>query len=215
MLSPALQHAVTDAQLALGQQEDAALPLAYRRAIWTAMGPTGRPTNVSLGDARRALQDMLVVQHVQGRWQDHYGTVSPITEMLNTTERVLRGELDHASAVRIADGFRQNYVEPATDEGAFTAVYVGEAAWRTVWTAMTGKSYEGVDATIDDHDLDSESWEPSFFGALAVAGELGCTKGAQARQTYWTWYLDEATPEAYTLGDEWLRDPIHSDEWQR
>lgn len=83
----------------------------------------------------------------------------------------------------------------------FPAISAGFACWAVNRDALAGDF--SAEPELAETDMDSEDWEPSFFASVAVAGGAiwEASGDSNARRRFWTWYLEEAVPRAYSARD--------------
>ena len=106
-------------------------------------------------------------------------------------ERAVDPEEARREAHRFFD--RMQEMEDLGDVGATAA----EAARKVVFTALSGDHGDRAEED-DQEEIEPDSWDPTFVAALAAAGYPD--EDAGRRREYWSWYLDEAVPEAWRSG---------------
>jgi hypothetical protein len=196
-LPPELQRAIDDAKATLAGDPEARVPLPERGAIWHALGDVGALGGP--GHRRRARLAELAVEKVEPFWRETYPGDDTVRRMLEAARGAVAGEGDEQALDAWIDDFWDEIAERTTDEPRFRASYVGRGACAALRTATEDEAYGYPDEGRDDHDLDIEAWDASWWSALAYGG--GTTGEAayrpERRREFWEWYLDEAVPAAW------------------
>lgn len=198
-LPPPLQRAVHDAASALEAAPPGHLSLRHRRRIWEALGELGGTHRPTPGHRRRAMLDLLTVEHVKPVWDEAYPGDPAVDEVLDAARRALSEGPPHDEGLELASRADIEFVDRPDDDVGFGPGYVGQGACAALMTAIGDKSYNNVPLDADDEDLDVDDWDASFFGELAAGGEPDDPAvGPGPRREFWRWYLDEAVPAAWT-----------------
>ena len=187
-----LRAALEQAQAALDASSTGHLPLRARRPIWEALGPAPP------GHHRRAVLDLLAIEHVKPVWDEAYAGDPAVDRVLDAARRALADGPPHDDARKLAVRADVDFLDRGDAERGFGPGYVGQGACTALWTAIGDKSYEDLPMDVDDDDLDVEDWDASFFAELAAGGEPDDPSVDPApRREFWRWYLREAVPAAW------------------
>ena len=87
-------------------------------------------------------------------------------------------------------------------EDYFRGVYAGFAMWAAASNIAYGTQ---VDEASFDIDLEPDEWHASFFASLAWAGGAvweGEVADANKRREFWTWFINDALPEALSFSTQ-------------
>jgi hypothetical protein len=78
--------------------------------------------------------------------------------------------------------------------------YAGWAALQAVVVAANDEDLSDLNSDVDDLDIDGSSWSTAFNASVAYANGVPSQPGSDVsrRREFWTWWLDEAVPEAYS-----------------
>lgn len=178
------------------------LTLPRRRALWHALYPdTTTEQGRTTGHRRLVLLDILAVQHVLPIWHAVFADDDTPRAMLHLALDVAFDRIDPALAERRRDAAYVDIVENRHyAEDQQPALFAGHASVATVTTALH-RAIPDTAATVDDPDLDPESFEPSFLAAAAAAGGLPWSPRTDPRKrhAFWSWYLETAIPRACDL----------------
>jgi len=197
-----LARAVSLAADVLRSDQDGDLPLGYRQLIWSKMGPKlkkGGPATI--GYTRRVTLAIATVRKVLPLWE-HIAPDDPLpNQALEAAARVSRGnasERTQAWAV-YRDLFRN------TD--SLFALYgygqgVALAATFALRTAIKDEDFDlrRIDLALTDKMKSGEEKDCTYCAAMAYADGRPGVEGAsvEKRREFWTWWLEEAVPFAWT-----------------
>lgn len=200
-MSSSLARAIVEARDVLRRNRDGALPLCVRRALWRALDQAGarplEPRRDTWGHRRRVLVDEAIVRRLRPIWQERFPHDPRLEEALAAAHGVVFDGTDKHDARRVLGELWTLGDDLSRD--ALTASHVAHAAASLIATALEDKTPQmGLAEHIDDDDLDPYWWETAFWAALAEAGgEPGAeASDAAARRMFWSWYINEAVPEA-------------------
>jgi hypothetical protein len=192
-----LRQRLDHARAVLAERDDGELPLPERRAIRERLGPF-QPVDATAAPAglrRRVRLGELAARRVLPFWYaERPGDAEP-ERLLELAGAVLEREADPEEARREAHRFldRMQRMEDLGDAGATAA----EAARKVVFTALSGDVSDTGDEDSEE-EIEPDDWDPTFVAALAAAGYPD--EDPVRRREYWSWYLDEAVPEAWHSG---------------
>lgn len=179
---------------------DGRLPLASRRRLWTAL-----EAGVSPGVAQRRLLllDTMAVQRMLPAWRAAFPGDNRPEGLLRLAYETLDGRYPADRLMDEADRLQIDLVDNTRWTNETTpALLTGVAAAVTARDAAIGPpNWRSIPPEADDADLDSDAWPSTTLIAWAAAGGMP-DRGefdAAAQRQFWSWYLDEAVPNAVLL----------------
>jgi hypothetical protein len=197
----------------------------FRQAIYIALGPIleqgmfAPPSEDTSGTLRRLYLNLLTVRKVLPIWERikanaNWPHDNLPASLLSTAESIIHravsqdiaGNLVEAtweefSLNRYSSYLRHNI---APDE-ASRAFAVEMGAYRVLAGAMGDFEFDPstVNLALEEWDLDPWSWDAAHHASVAYAGIVwDATVDIQKNYSFWTWWLDEAVPTAYSMVPE-------------
>lgn len=204
-LPRALEKALQAAKAAVDKDPRGELDLERRRAIWTAMGaPEYDPDGFAegIGHARRVELAQLVSRSILTYWTRACPDDARPSELLDHVDGYVQGE---ASTGPLWDAIEDLGPSLETVEDP-RAVCVGHAALHTAQVALNDEGFEDPEPE-EGEELDPEAPNPAgldsaYFAAVACAGLDDDEASVRERRRFWTWYVEEGVPEAYSTFGE-------------
>jgi hypothetical protein len=166
---------------------DGNLPLGFREAIWSALGPRRshagrrRRSRLAAAAARRVAADLRRPE-----------TTALFERALRTGAALLDENM--SPAAREAGDAIWTEAESSPDDDAATA------AAKSVLTAAYDETWSERDIDLTrPENIDVSSGDTAYFAARARSGGhyLDRKTSTEARREFWRWWLTEAVPEAF------------------
>ena len=149
---------------------------------------------------RRVKLDILCVERVLYIWDEVAPDDKRPYEIIKATKDYLNGKMYEDSLWNFHNDFMGDLENLLSDIRFLNVLSVGFAAARTAVTALGDETLLiDYDDDLLDEDFDPYTWDASFHAASAYSnGETwGKCSSISKRKDFWTWYLDEAVPQAY------------------
>ena len=201
-LSPALKKALKAAEAAIVADPRGELVLEHRRAIWAAMGePEYDPDGFAegLGHARRVELAQLVSRSILQYWTQALPGDTRATELLDKIDAYVQGEDSSGPMWDAIEALSPSLEELADPRAAC----VGYAAIHAAEVALRDEALEDPEPEPDAEPPDPDAPNPAgldsaYFAVVACAGLEDEEQNVRERRRFWTWYVQEAVPEAFT-----------------
>ena len=184
----------------LAASDKAILSLATRKRIWEAMLD---PQDDEASYRHRIELQVTCVRHVQHLWDRAFPGDDRVEEMLTLAQELIDQQADVRQADRRAGTFTVQMDNEVKNFNSITqpAYLVANGASHMVTSACyRNPDYDTAGDETDDDELLPDSLETSYCCASAAANALNWVSieetGVPARRAFWTWYLDEAIPQA-------------------
>jgi len=190
----ALQQLVEAARQAVAADPRHDLTLGRRQAIWAAFGPRGdaaQPTDAWRARTRLAISTARQVLDLweRARPEDHV-----VRQAIESADDLV----DDPAQIAEARAFRDHVLRHLDHLAARTPVDVvsaGYAGAMALDTAIHDHAFDpaNLDDRRTDGDIDSEYLDASFHAANAFANGTiwDAASDADARRTFWMWWLDQ------------------------
>ena len=208
MLLPSqVQQAIDRAAEAMMLHPAHALHPLYRRDIYTAFGPT----NEMRCRLSRGWLAVITARHVLPLWQQAQPNDDLPEHLLDIAKGVLQGIVAARTAESQA-GEAWEWLEKRGQIGeALTldskAFYAAEAAVEALFEVSGREPFDEViiDQSTTDSDLDPWCSDSALYAAAAYAGPVwDATSDSEKRREFWEWWLGEAVPTAWQIGNATL-----------
>lgn len=184
------------------------LPLGYREAIYSLMGPYRflEGNSDEIGYRRRVTLAVIAVSKVALLWKSIWPKDDTVETTLSAAQDIMYKtpyEIDSSSIAAEIERL-WNYTTELTDDTREIAGVVGMAAVRTLSLALWDgyMSDEGIDFERTD-DIDFMFNDMHFYAATAYADgppypiALASTSNPTKRQEFWEWWITTAVPTAW------------------
>ena len=183
---------------ALEAAPDGWLELSERRRLRDAFGPWTPPYEDGGPDAgllRRAALLVASARRALPAWERAFPGDRRPHELVEAIMPAVRGERAEADVDAAARALREDVDRLGVDRERKEAFFAGMGAVSLGWAAWDGDlDPEFYAPEARDSDLDEPPVEA--LAAWALAGE-----DPEARREYWRWYITEAFPAAYAVGE--------------
>jgi hypothetical protein len=190
---------IASAQAELAQSPEGILSLKHRARIWAQLATL---SDARIGHVRRVQLNEACVRRVLDRWHARFPGDNGVERLLKFARQVVDGQVDEVRALEQRDRFYVDVVETRRYADDASAMFVGLAAANTVIEALIANNDDAIPNVDDDEEMDPETYDVSYLCASAAARGLNARPAdAEARRDFWTWYLNQAIPEAYSLAD--------------
>ncbi len=180
------------------------LPLGYRRAIWSELGPYinhSKPQE-SKGHRRRVMLAISTVRHVLPVWEKFWIEDYTPHDLLAVTEGILAGHITRKVAEEELWNTEPYLEELQTSDESRWAVMVGYSALGALSLAIQDINFskEGINYSIRDADVDPYEKDNAYDAVVAYAdGPIWEIKSESIkRKAFWEWWLKDAVPEIST-----------------
>jgi hypothetical protein len=196
-----LKELLAEAAVVLKNDPDGVLSLGYREMIWGHLGPNApkpvvRP--LTPGHLRRIRLVVLSVQHVLPLWLQAQPSDTSVQDSLSLILRGLAETGREEDLQRLAN----EHWETGEGSDETLATFVHAAASRAIVTFLEDETFDPdeydpdmADAAMDAYDHDAAFWASCVAADGATWSE---TSDAGKRRAYWTWWLEEAVPKAWS-----------------
>jgi len=147
---------------------------------------------------RRIKLDLLTAQRMLRLWQEERPEDSLGQRMYDLAEGTALGVIDRELAAKEARSVFSWYEDA---EYAWTsAFYALEAIMKSITTAREVNVWDRMDIKPNDDDVDIDPSDVAASASFAVAGDVrDLNSNSAKRLEFWTWWLTEAIPTAWTL----------------
>lgn len=178
------------------------LVLPIRKKIWRSFGSyQSNPDsdNITVGLKRRTRLAILCVKKVISIWEKVADDDDRPLEMIDLAERYIEGSINYSYIYKRWNDFVTDLIYLASDEAFLYAAEVVFASTKAVGIVLKDEElirYE-KDTQLDEN-LDSFTWDASYFSAIAYSGSGPWDNtNIEKRREFWLWYINEAVPQAY------------------
>lgn len=203
MIPPSLQHLLDLSMDAVRADLQHALRPIHRQSIYSHLGPTDTPT----GHRTRARLALLAAQHVLPIWQRERPEDNRAKRILGLAEDVLHNTAD---TVATREEVEAEWRWLTDDHGGryeklSSAAYSAYGAIvQAAFAALEGDTWDHYRFEDDETDADIDIWSSDVakWAVNAVAGPVWKPDSdAAKRLEFWTWWLNQAVPAAWEVGN--------------
>ena len=143
--------------------------------------------------------EVLCARKVWPVWQAAFTESGDLLHLLGHAEAALRDRQPRCPR-RLETGEVQAMLDGKflLENPPFPAIYAGFACWAAARSLFLPEPSTEAESELE---LDPTLWDASFYASLAWSGGATWENGAGdpiRRCEFWTWWLDEAIPEALT-----------------
>jgi hypothetical protein len=183
------------ARSALNKDPTHHLPLGWRQAIWSEIGPRGSAKGWLInGHLKRAELASTSAYRALPVWRAHFDTDELPMRALEASSAMIRHEIQAQSAESIYDELWRALFRLSAETNT-TAVAAGFAAVQALGTTIYDELFDPKNADLERlDDDDPETIDAAYYASIAISGGLPNDHHSNRvhRRSFWTWWLSQA-----------------------